>query len=104
MDKEIVVCITLVYFPDIYLSVLILGIRHEYHQIYIFGEKNISKLMEDIVVVELQQLDCFLCLFLCSLWPSFPKQIISTLLINHLSSISSPITMTRLNRLGDVNT
>lgn len=52
--------------------------------------------------IESQRLDCFLFLFV---WPSFLKQISTTsLLINHLLSISSPIKMTRLNRLEDVNT
>lgn len=56
-----------------HLSVLILGVRDEYHQIYILEEENGSELMEDVFLVEESQQPK--CCFLCSMWSSFLKPI-----------------------------
>ena len=50
-----------------HLSVLILGVRDEYHQIYIFEEQKGSELMETFFLVEDSQQLNGLCIFLCSL-------------------------------------
>lgn len=51
-----------------HLSVCILGVRDEYHQIYILRRKNGSKLMADVFdVEESPQLNCFCGVFVAML-------------------------------------
>lgn len=90
-----------------HLSVLILAVRDEYHQIYISRrekKKPGSKLMEDVFhAEESPQFGCFPAILLR---PRALKQISSkSSSINHFEihlRISSLITMTRVNRLEGV--
>ena len=57
-----------------HLSVLILGVRDEYHQIHILRRRNGSELMEDVFDVEKsEQLDCFPGFFFLVLYFFSPR-------------------------------